>query len=73
MIRSGLAEHMPASLGSSLERVNRGPLFAREILPEELRIDDDLQRRIVDYLRSDLERLRILMGQSFDCWGLLDE
>jgi hypothetical protein len=73
MIRSGLHEHMPHSLERWLERVNRGGLFARQILPEELRIDDDLQRRIIDYLRNDLERLRCLMGQSFDCWGLLND
>ena len=67
LIRSGLDRRLPRSL----ERVNRGPLFARQVRPEELVIDDDLRARLVAYLRSDLEALRGIMGPSFDCWGLL--
>src|SRR6202035_2405296 len=73
IIRSGLSDHMPHSVERAFERFNRGPLFARQILPEELVIDDDLRRTVVEYLRNDLERLRLLMDQSFDCWGLLND
>lgn len=72
LLRTGLSERIPHSVSEWIERVNRGPLFAREVQPEELVIDDELRARLVAYLRPDLERLPALFGEPFDCWGLLD-
>lgn len=72
LLRTGLAERIPSSVAARLERVNRGPLFARELDPAELVVDDDLRARIAGYLRPDLERLPGHLGGAFDCWGLLE-
>jgi hypothetical protein len=71
LIRSALADRVPQSVAQSIDRVKREPPFAREVLPEELVIDDDLRARLVAYLRPDLERLPGLMNEPFDCWRLV--
>jgi hypothetical protein len=72
LLRSGLADRVPQTVAQAIARVNRGPLFAREVMPEELAIDDDLRARVVAYLRPDLERLPGLVDEAFDCWRLVE-
>jgi hypothetical protein len=72
LLRSGLADRVPQTVAQAIGQVNRGPLFAREVMPEELAIDEDLRARLVAYLRPDLERLPGLVDDSFDCWRLVE-
>jgi hypothetical protein len=46
-------------------------VLTRTIDPAELVVSDDLRDRLAALLRPDLQRLRPLMGDRFDCWGLL--
>jgi hypothetical protein len=36
-------------------------------------ISPEVERRLMDLLRDDLERLRSYVGPDFDAWGLLDK
>ena len=72
IIRSRLAQHIPARVSDRVESASQGPMFRRRILPAEVAIDDDLRQRLVGFLRWDLEQLRQWMGPTFHCWGYLD-
>jgi hypothetical protein len=46
-------------------------LLARPLDEAAIRLDDDLYQRLLGWIRPDLQRLRILLGEGFDAWGLL--
>jgi hypothetical protein len=67
IIRHDLGRYVPTAIG----RLDSHPRLHRVITDDELRIDDDLRRRLERVLRPDVEHLRTWMGPSFDGWGLL--
>ena len=51
------------------ERLLRGP--RRPVDVEAATMSEEMQRRLIDELTPDLERLRGHLGHGFDAWGLL--
>jgi hypothetical protein len=68
-----VAHRVPGAVPGRLRQAQeRGsPVLTRTIDPAELVVSDDLRDRLAALLRPDLQRLRPLMGDRFDCWGLL--
>jgi hypothetical protein len=67
VIHHDLGGYVPAAVG----RLHGHRMLYRTITDDEVRIDDDLRRRLETVLRPDIARLRTWMGPTFDGWGLL--
>ena len=65
LARTQVLERIPTSAKHTLRSWTMRPQR-----PGQAVVSDELRERIHDALRDDLQRLRTIVGPSFDLWGL---
>ena len=69
--RNARSGRLPGPLARRLVKVTPRSMLSRPISSEQLVIPIEVQKRLIDLVRPDIERMARYMPASFDGWGLL--